>query len=74
MTGWTNAANWELRLPTAAGGFARRRQGNLLQLQRDRGSYTALELMAPPDVNPQLTELNREFAASATQYPRFSEK
>jgi hypothetical protein len=68
---WTNAANWELRLPTAAGGFALRRQGNLLHL--DRGSYTALELRAPPDVNPKLTELNREFAASATRYPRFFE-
>ena len=73
MTAWTDAANWEMRLPAAAGGIALRRQGNMLRVHPDRGGDTALELRAPPDVNPQLAELDREFAASASRYPRFSE-
>ena len=73
MTAWTDAVNWEMRLPAAAGGIALRRQGNMLRVHPDRGGDTALELRAPPDVNPQLAELDREFAASASRYPRFFE-
>ncbi len=73
MTSWANAANWALRLPGSGGEITLRRQGDKLLLHSDRGTDTTLELRAPPDIDSQLAELNRDFASSAARYPRFYE-
>jgi Heparinase II/III N-terminus/Heparinase II/III-like protein len=73
MTNWADATNWEMRLPAAGGETTLRRQGNKVLLHPDRGTDTALELRAPPDINSQLAELNRNFGLSAARYPRFYE-
>jgi len=72
MTNWTNAENWEMRLSEAKGTIMRR-QGTMLRLQSNGGDNKVLELKPPPDVAPQLAELDREFAAAASKYPRFFE-
>ena len=72
MTNWTNAENWEMRLSEAKG-TTMRRQGTMLRLQSGGGDNMVLELKPPPDVAPQLAELDREFAAAASKYPRFFE-
>jgi hypothetical protein len=72
MINWIDASNWQMRLP--ANGIALRPRGNVLELHPDKERDTILELKSPPDVAPQLAELDRQFAASAAKYPRFFER
>ena len=44
MKQWTDATNWEIQLPSEAGGVALRREGNMLRLHPSRGTDEVLEL------------------------------
>jgi len=73
MTKWTDATNWEMQLSAGGKEITLRRQANRILLHPDHGTDTTLELQAPPDINSQLAELNRNFASSTARYPRFYE-
>ena len=73
MTKWTDATNWEMQLSAGGKEITLRRQANRILLHPDQRTDTTLELQAPPDINSQLAELNRNFASSTARYPRFYE-
>ena len=73
MTRWASATDWEMQLPSDAGIFALRREGNFFRFHSDRETEGVLELTSPLDVKAQLAELHSQFALTASRHRRFWE-
>ncbi len=77
MANWTNAADWEMRVPRADGSATLRRKGDTLELRDDRGIQETMRLTSPPDSSSRLAELHDQFSqcgrAISSLLPRFLE-
>jgi len=71
MARWTNAADWEMRVPRAEGSATLRRKGDTLELRDDRGIQETMRLTSPPDSSFRLAELHDQFASAGVRYRRF---